>query len=190
MTVQAPPPTQHELLRSASDIIRTVDEKARDINRRWGHNRLPHLVPIEWMEKFRAQKGKWELACFECVGSPNPIDIDRVRQHGNAMLRAFDKLEQEANALGNYPEPVSWWEFETRDGKTVILVRDRHEMGQVDPKGRSVQIWSLEEVADVIQKFPALALAKDCFPGAEVIPCRTNPVILDELNDSLEGLPF
>lgn len=190
MTPGAPPPTKHEIVGAISAMIMTVDERARDCNRKWGTNRLPHLVPLDWLERFRSQKRKWETACFECSGSPKPEDIDRVRGHGDAMLRAFDKLEDLAVAGGHLPTPAEQWEFELKDGTPVILVRDRAEMGQIDPKGRAAQVWALEEVADIIAKFPAIVLMKDAFPGAEVVQMRTSPIVVGELNDSLEDLPF
>lgn len=190
MTLQAPPPTKQEIICSISAMIMTVDERARDCNRKWGTNRLPHLVPFEWLERFRSQKRKWETACFECAGSPKAEDIDTVRKHGEAMLRAFDRLEDLAVEAGHLPTPPQQWEFELKDGTPVILVRDRAEMGQVDPKGRAAQVWSLEEVADIIAKFPSIVLLKESFPGAEVVQMRTSSVVVGELNDSLEGLPF
>lgn len=172
-------------------MIVTVDERARDVNRRWGHNRLPHLVPFEWLDRFRSQKRKWETACFECAGSPQPEDRDTVRKHGEAMLRAFDKLEEIAVVDGHMPTAPTWWEFELSDGTPVILVRDRHEIGQVDAKGRAVQIWSLEEVAQIVEKFPALLSAtKTAFPGAEVIQIKTSPIVTGALDDALADLPF
>lgn len=190
MTTQAPPPTRHELVSKASAIIMTVDERARASNRKWGHNRLPHLVPLEWLDKFRAQKRKWENACFECSGSPLPEDIETVRKHGEAMLRAFDRLDTIAVEAGaDFADPAQW-EFELNDGTPCILVRDRSDMGRVNAKGRTVQIWSLEEVADIIAKFPALISVKDAFPGAEVIQMRTSKVVVGALDDSLSDLPF
>lgn len=188
--VQAPPPTSHEIIGTISAMIQTVNERATDANRRWGQNRLPHLVPFEWLERFRSQKRKWETACFECSGSPKPEDIDTVRKHGEAMIRAYDKLGELAVENGYLPTPPAWWEFELKDGTPVLLVRDRAEMSQVDPQGRACQIWSLEEVADVIAKFPMIAATKEHFPGAEVIQMRTSPIVIDALNDSLEGIPF
>lgn len=191
MTAQAPPPTKNEIVRTMSAMIRTVDERAQEVNRKWGFNRLPHLVPLDWLEKFRNQKRKWELALFECAGSPKSDDIERIRKQGDAMLRAFDKLEELAVAEGHMPTPPEWWEFELEDGTPVLLVRSRAEMSQVDPQGRAVQIWSLDEIAHVIAKFPKLVLGtKETFPGAEIIQCRTNPAVVGELNDSLAEMPF
>ena len=190
MTVQAPPPTRHEMLCDTAAIIRSVNERAEESNRKWGHNRLPHLVPIEHLQKFRSLKHKWEAACFDLCGSPDPSDIETIRKYGEAMIRAFDTHDRLAVEAGYLPTPPSWWEFELKDGTPVLLVRSRSELSQVDPKGRACQIWSLEEVADIIARFPALAATKDAFPGAEVIQCKTNPVVIDELNDCLEDLPF
>lgn len=186
----APPPTKSMIARAIGEIIKTVDEHARQVNRRWGFNRLPHLVPVEWTEKFVSQKSKWELACFECAGSLKQSDLDRVRKHGDAMLRAYEALERIAIERGYSPTPPTWWEFELKDGTPVILVRDRAELAQVEPDGRSVQIWSLDEIAEIVAKFPEISRAKDCFPGAEVIQMGTSFKVHDELNDSLDGLPF
>lgn len=186
-----PPPLPHELLGDIRAMIVTVDERARDINKRWGHNRLPHLVPFDWLDKFRSQKRKWETACFECAGSPRPEDRDTVRKHGEAMLRAFDKLEEIAVADGHMPESVSWWEFELADGTPVILVRDRHEMTQLPSDLRTRQVWSLEEIAAMVGRMPELlGRAKDMFPGAEVIQIRTSSIVTDALDDALSDLPF
>lgn len=190
MTLQQPPPTKHEIVSAVSDIIRSVDERAGDCNRRWGTNRLPHLVPLDWLERFRSQKRKWETACFECAGSPLPADLETVRKHGEAMLRAYDRLDALAVEAGYLPTPPEQWQFELKDGTPVLLVRTRAEMGQIDTKGLAAQVWSLEEVSDVIAKFPLLARAKDAFPGAEIIQMRTSLIVVGELNDSLEGLPF
>lgn len=187
----APPPTPTELLSSISAIVDAVDERARECNRKWGMNRLPLIVPLEWMERFRSQKHKWQLAVFESAPVPTPDCLARIRKQGEAMLRAFDKLEELAVADGHYPTPPEQWEFELNDGTPVILVRERTELAQVDPKGRPVQIWALEEVADVIAKFPALVLGtKQAFPGAEIIRTRTDRKVTDALDDALAEIPF
>ena len=188
-TLQAPPPLKHETLSAMADIIATVDRHAAEVNRRWGHNRLPHIVPIEWTQRFVSQRDKWNLACWECSGSLDPADLDRVRLHGEAMIRAYDKLASIAVEQGEEQGPATQWEFELADGTPVILVRDRAELAQVDTRGRAAQVWSLDEVASIIAKFPAISRAKECFPGAEVIQMRTDPLIIGALNDSLADLP-
>jgi hypothetical protein len=189
-TLQAPPPLKHETLSAIKAIIETVDRHAREVSLRWGYNRLPHLVPIEWTERFLTQKHKWELACWECSGSLSPDDLARVRTHGEAMIRAFAKLEAIATEQGDWSGPGPHWEFELKDGTPVVLVRDRAELSQVDLKGRAAQVWSLDEIADILAKFPDMTRTKECFPGAELISLRTDPLIIGDLNDSLADLPW
>jgi hypothetical protein len=188
----APPPTRSQMLTQAADIITLVDTRAKEVNRRWGHNRLPYLVPLEWMEKFKRQKSSWDLAAFECTGSPLPADLERMRVQGEAMLRAYDKLEQIATESGRGPLPAGQWEFELKDGSLVILVQDKAEMAQVDLHGRSAQVWSLDEIAEVIQNFPILSAAKDIFPSAEVmqVEVATSRKVKAKLDDELSDIPF
>lgn len=189
MTVQQPPPTKHMVIGAMAEIIGTVDEHARALNKRWGYNRLPYLVPIEWTERFVSQKHKWERACFECAGSPKPEDLERVRTHGQAMLRAFAKLEEVALAAGREPAPPGTWEFELADGTPVLLVRDRAEMDQPErPKG--AQVWALEEIVAILAQYPALRRAKDAFPQAEVIQLRTSAKTRELVDDELAEIPF
>lgn len=190
MTMQAPPPQTHEIISAIRDMIGVVNAKADDCNKRWGFNRLPNLVPIEWMERFRSQKRKWETACFECAGSPKPEDLETVRKHGEAMIRAYDKLGELAIESGYFPGPPAQWEFELSDGTPVILVRDRHEMCQAETHGRKVQIWSLEEIVTIAEKFPVLLATKDTFPGAEVVRMKTDPIVIDALDDCIDDLVF
>ena len=188
--LQSPPPLKHQLLDRASTVIQTVDAHARAVNRKWGTNKLAHLVTIEWAEKFRSQRRKYELAAWECTGSPVPEDADRLAHHGEAMIRAYRKLEEVAVSEGHLPTPPAHWEFELEDGTPVILVRDRAELEQVDPGGRACQIWSLEEIAGIVARFPEISRAKTAFPGAEVIQLRTSKRTREKLDDSLSDLPF
>lgn len=184
-----PPPTKHMVLEQIKTVIETVDRHAREVNVRWGFNRLPHLVPVKWAEGFAKQKRAWETACFECAGSLSPADLERVRTEGATMIRAYDKLATIATEQGETQYPPTRWEFELKDGTPVVLVRDRSELAQVDLGGRKGQVWSLDEIADVIAKFPDIARAKECFPGAEVIQLRTEPLVVGKLNDELADLP-
>lgn len=183
------PLTPHHVAESMGDIIQTVTEHANEMNRRWGFNRLPHIVGIDLMQKFKAQQRKWQAACFECVGSLMPADLERVKRHGEAMIRAYAALEREALALGKSPAPPGQWEFELADGATIVLVRTRAEMGNVE-REPNAQVWCLEEIGEIIRKFPELALAKDMFPEAEIIRMAPGPEVKELVDDLLEEIPF
>lgn len=184
-----PPPTKNEVATKIGDIIANVTEHANIMNRRWGFNRLPHIVSIELMQRFKAQQFKWQNACFECIGSCLPADLDRVKKHGEAMIRAFDVMDREALARGQSPTPPGHWEFELANGTPIVLVRTRAEMGNVDREPKA-QVWCLEEIGEIISRFPELVLAKDAFPEMEVIRLVPSEELKELIDDTLEDIPF
>jgi hypothetical protein len=175
------PATKHEVLSQVEVIVKAVDQRGRDIDTRWGIGRLPALVPHDVAERFRVQHRKFSGAIWE-------YDAEQARKHGDAMLRAYDKLEQLAIASGASPAPPEQWEFETPAG-LVILVRDIRDTARVDRGGREAQVWSLDEIANVIAAHPILAAAKVHFPGATIEAVRPAKRDRDKLDDSLSGLP-
>ena len=176
------PPTRHAQISDMQVIIKCVDQRGRDMDERWGIGRLPMLVPIEWAERFHAQHKLFNTAVWE-------FDLRLVRQHGEAMLRAYEKLDELAREGNGEPLPVEQWEFETEQG-LVILVRDLRDTGRAQRHGREAQVWALDEVANVIRCHPILAAAKDAFPGAQVVSVRPNKTTLAELDDELSDIPF
>ena len=124
------PPTRHAQISDMQVIIKCVDQRGREMDERWGIGRLPMLVPIEWAERFHAQHKLFNAAVWE-------FHLPLVRQHGEAMLRAYDKLDELARDAKSEPLPVDQWEFETPDG-LVILVRDLRDTGRAQRHGREV----------------------------------------------------
>lgn len=176
------PPTRHAQISDMQVIIKCVDQRGRDMDERWGIGRLPMLVPIEWAERFHAQHKLFNTAVWA-------FDLRLVRQHGEAMLRAYEKLDELAREGKGEPLPVDQWEFETEQG-LVILVRDLRDTGRAQRHGREAQVWALDEIANVIRCHPILAAAKDAFPGAQVVSVRPNKTTLAELDDELSDIPF
>jgi hypothetical protein len=186
---QTPPPTRNMVGAEMGDIIANVTEHANEMNRRWGFNRLPYIVSIDLMQRFKSQKRKWAEACFDCAGSCLPADIERLRKHGEAMKRAYAALEAEALAQGKVPAPPGQWEFELKDGTPIVLCRTRAEMGNVQREPQA-QVWCLEEIGEIITRFPELLTAKNLFPAAEIIrlaPDQRERELVDEI---LSDIPF
>jgi hypothetical protein len=185
----APPPTKHMIGTEVGEIIATVTEHANEYNRRWGFNRLPHIVSIDLMQRFKSQKRKWEIACFECVGTLRPEELARVKAHGEAMIRAYAALEREALAMGKHPAPPGQWEFELKDGTPVVLCRNRADMDNVTREPKA-QVWCLEEIGEIITKFPELLLTKNLFPDAEVIRLSPGEKEREMVDELLDDIPF
>lgn len=185
----APPPTPAMVVSQMAGVIDNVREHANTMNRRWGFNRLPHLVGVPLMQAFKRQKQKWEMACFECAGSSNPVELERVTKHGEAMKRAFTAMEAEAVANGHTPTPPGVWEFELPNGTPVMLTQSKAELSQVDRK-RGAQVWSLEEIGNLLSRWPELVLAKEHFPEAEIIKMTPSAELTELVDDAIEDIPF
>lgn len=173
--------THGELL-ECEKVIQVIDRIATDMNRKWGHGRLVSLVPVDWAGKFARQSQKFSNACFDW-------DLPEVRKHGEALERAYQKLDQLAEEAGAERGKPEQWEFEV-EGELVILVQDRNRMNQVDTQGRKAQVWSIDEICEILSKYPTLRAAKSAFPGAEIVSINPAPAIQQKLNDDLDGLPF
>lgn len=172
----APPPDKHERLNQIEVVVKAVDRRAREIEELWGLGRLPSLVPHELAERFRNQQRKFSSAVWA-------YEPDDVRKHGDAMLRAYARLEEVAAAAGAEPKPVEQWEFETDDG-LVVLVKDMADTGRAQLHGRKGQVWSLDEIINIVRAHPVLVAAKQCFPGATVESIRP-PLEVREFDDDL-----
>lgn len=185
------PLTRSMVLDAMTAMIETVREHATIMNRKWGHNRLPHIVPIEWTERFVAQKRKWETACYDCTQAcgAGQDELDGVRRHGEAMLRAYGKLDELATAAGHQHLAPQVWSFELDDGTPIALVRNRAEIGQFTP-GPGVTTWCLEEIGKIISRFPEIVGIKQHFPEAEVIQLGPSKEARDAVLAGSDEIPF
>jgi hypothetical protein len=105
------------------------------------------------------------------------------------MLRAYDALEREAIALGKSPAPPGQWEFELKDGTPIVLVRTRAEMANVT-REPPAQVWCLEEIGEIISRFPELVLGKEKFPDTEIIKLAPSAELVELVDDMLVDIPF
>lgn len=51
-------------------------------------------------------------------------------------------------------------------------------------------MWSLDEIAEIVSRFPELCRAKDAFPGAEVVRLAPSKPAADALDDNLADVPW
>lgn len=163
-------------------MIEAVDEIGRSMDDKWGVGRLPRLVDPITAARFARQAHKFSQACWG-------DELGDVAAHAPAMVRAYQALDQMAEAAGHRPIPAQQWEFEIPEG-LVILVRHSGEIGRVQTHGRHCQIWSLEEVAKLVRLHPLLVQVKTHFPGATIEKTRPGRDVLQAREDDLASLPF
>lgn len=167
-------------------VIDGVDQVAQGMERKWGVGRLELLVEDDLREKFRRQQRRFNEAITE-------HEVHKVRQAGSAMRRGWEVLDAAATKAGAKELELSVWEIRMPDGRVAAFCRDNTEAFAATWTGRYVDVWTVEEIARIIEKFPEIAIAKQVFPGATVTNVRSKRLAapigdlpFDELEDADE----
>lgn len=171
------PPWQisHATWLAAQSFIDGADALAQEMEKKWGCDRLRLLVSNELREKFDRQRLKFHEA-YQTGG------VADVRREAARMVNAYMALDDAAEAASKHPLSPTVWEVRLPNGKLVALVRTPEEAHAVNRDGRQMAVYTLDEIANLIQGFPALAKAKETWAGATVTAVRTN------IGDPLEGM--
>jgi hypothetical protein len=154
-------------------IFAGVQEAIDAADREWGAGRLELLVPDVWRAKLYAQKRKWSVAYAAAWGADvlTRDMLAEVEEHAGGMKRAFVKLGELATEAGHRPIAPWVWETTLADGSVLAVVQTDAEVARVIAEGRHVAVYTLREVANVIDALPeALAMAKVVWPGAQILP--------------------
>jgi len=151
--------------------IEGVDAAAREAEAVWGMDRLPLLIDDELRAKFRRQQVRWSSS-IEAAYNADILTrgmIDDVATKSGAMQRAWRALEVAASEAGHRPIRAEVWEAKRRDGTIVAIVRTVAETAKVIADGRHLEVWSMDEIANMLDALPpVVAAAKIAFPGAKV----------------------
>ena len=150
-------------------FVGQTDEVAVRMERKWGVDRLPRLVPADWADKFYSQAKKFNRAIHEGTVADVQVEAERMRN-------AWNYLDQLATQAGHQTIPVGeWWEVTLGNGDVVAFCRDWDEGRVALASGRKLKVYTLSEVARIAEGFPMLAEVKKHFPGAEVVNVRNPP---------------
>lgn len=149
-----------------------VDTTAKNAEAEWGVDRLPGLVDPELRARFYRQRVKWQealTAAWDAKMLTRDM-LDAVAQKSAAMQRAWAALEDAASVAGHRPIGAEVWEARLKDGSVAAVVRTNAEAAKVLADGRHLSVWTLAEIANVIDALPAaLGMAKTVFPGAKFV---------------------
>jgi hypothetical protein len=145
-----------------------ADKVADAMERKWGADRLRLLVGPELREKFDRQRYLFNQAIWHG-------ELEDVRQQSARMVRAWEALNAVATKNGQQPIHPLVWEVTVGEGDAAYvaaIVPDNDHAKHVLASGRQVVVYTLEEIARLLQAMPAVAKAKQTFPGAEVTASR------------------
>lgn len=152
-------------------VLDGLDALAIEMEARWGADRLRLLVDAPLRERFDRQRYLTNQAVW--YG-----DLEAVRQQGPRMMaawRALDRVATEAGATKLNPEH---WEITLADGSVAVLVPSTEHMAAVlqTAEGRSLRVYTLDEIAHLIDAFPEVSRAKETIPGMVVTSGRQKSV--------------
>lgn len=162
--------------------IDEADKIAAAMESKWGCDRLRRLVGPELREKFDRQRYLFNQAIWHG-------QLEDVRREASRMCagwRALDAAAEQAGATKLDPQVM---EVVLADGRIAAIVPDNDHARLVVREDRRMDVYTLEEIARLLDGFPELAKAKESFPGAEVVAVRRSigdP--LDTIHDTGEGL--
>jgi hypothetical protein len=183
---------------TGSSAVDEMDLVALAMERKWGVDRLRLLVSAELREKFDRQRYLVNQAIWHG-------ELEELRVQTKRMMAAYRVLDREADQAGKLPlsmlteAQVPVMEASLRDGRVLMIVADEHALtlaGRLQDDRHAV-VWSVSEVARMIETDAWISAVKLTFPGAEVkgvrVPARvTDP--LDRVRDTQgrldDPLPF
>jgi len=153
-----------------------VDALAIELEGKWGVDRLRLLVSTELRIKFDRQRYLFNQAIWHG-------ELGDVVREAKRMAAAWRALDKAAEAAGAPQRPVEVWELALPDNRVVAIVRKLEDARKVIADGRFVDVYTLDEIGNLIHGFPALAKIKQTFPGATVERVRTR------IGDPLDAVP-
>jgi hypothetical protein len=156
------------------------DAAVREMDRKWGIDRLPELVSVE-------SAAKWGKAMAGLNGAIDAHDPDKVKFWVEVCLRGLASMDAEAVSLGRPVSDPMIWEHEY-EGKVYGIIADGREWPAAYAKRPGIAIHTMREVAVALHEHRngLVNAVKLAFPGAEVKAVRRRPQDLEDDFDFLE----
>ena len=162
--------------------IDEADKIAAAMESKWGCDRLRRLVGPELREKFDRQRYLFNQAIWHG-------QLEDVRREASRMANAWRALDKAAEDSGAKRLDPQVMELVLADGRVAAIVPDNDSARLVIAEDRRMDVYTLDEIARLLNGFPELAKAKESFPGAEVVAVRRSIADpLDSIHDTGEGL--
>jgi hypothetical protein len=150
-----------------------------ELELKWGRDRLRLLVGTPLREKFDRQRYLTSQARWKGT-------LEDVKRESARMEKAWAALDKAATENGAQVLDPAIWEVVLDDGTVATLVREPQLANRILAEGRRINVYTLEEIANMISAFPDLAKVKEHFPGATVT--RTKTQVMDALQTPLGGM--
>lgn len=155
------------------------DKAVRDMDRKWGVDRLPELVSVE-------SAAKWGKAVAGLNSAIDAQDPDKVKFWVEVCLRGLAAMDAEAVSLGRPVSDPMIWEHEF-EGTIYGIIEDGREWPAAYAKRPGIAIHTMREVAVALHEHRngLVNAIKLSFPGAEVKAVRRPQADLEDDFDFL-----
>lgn len=165
-------------MRRQQQSLHKYDDEVNRLERKWGIDRLPWLVPLELRERFYEQLDKLNAAIDKCEGVDHEVEV---------TLRGCAAIERAAIEGGAQPLTGEYIEGRMPDGTVLAITANGYEAGKVKQDNREMKVFTVDEVGVILEKWleenKAKTLvdeAKNVFPGAVVESIVKNQLLLDD----------
>jgi len=165
-------------MRRQQQSLHKYDDEVNRLERKWGIDRLPWLVPLELRDRFYEQLDKLNAAIDKCEGVDHEVEV---------TLRGCAAIERAAIEGGAQPLTGEYIEGRMPDGTVLAITANGYEAGKVKQDNREMKVFTVDEVGVVLEKWleenKAKTLvdeAKNVFPGAVVESIVKNQLLLDD----------
>ena len=155
------------------------DKAVREMDKRYGVDRLPELVSVE-------SAAKWGKAVAGLNSAIDAQDPDKVKFWVEVCLRGLAAMDAEAVSLGRPLSDPMIWEYEY-EGTTFGIIEDGREWPAAYAKRPGIAIHTMREVAVALHEHRngLVNAIKLSFPGAEVKAVRRPQADLEDDFDFL-----
>jgi hypothetical protein len=154
-----------------------VDEVTLCVERmekKWGAGRLRLLVGPELRDKFDRQRYMTNQAIYHG-------GLEDLREQCRRMINGWGALDRAADQMGLKRFPVDAWDVVGASGTVHVIVRTLDDAVDYRMGRQNVCVYTLDEIAVLLDAQGLLGAAKTAFPDAEIVKVRRS--VGDALSD-------
>lgn len=152
-----------------------LDAVASRYEREWGVGRLPLLVGAE-------MAAKWQAA-LDMLAAEYPPAGRTWEQLRASLAKGWGAMAEEATLRGHEPLPGPVAEAEWEPGRVFAIALDAAHAQALNLRAKAdgrkpdaYCVWTVLDVARLVQSIPLASDILATWPGAEVLPPRLPPV--------------
>lgn len=142
------------------------DQAVREMDRKWGVDRLPEIVAPE-------SAAKWGKAMAGLNDAINSEDADKVKFWVEVCLRGLKAMDDEAIKSGHSISDPMIWEYQY-EGQTYGIIEDGRHWPAAYAKRPGLVIFTMREAAIALHahRNGLVEAVKLAFPGAKITGIR------------------